>query len=133
MGRLRAEEEDQDEEEDVNDDDDDDSDNSDDGDMDQDDDCKFVRFSKITILALCAMYIVFMLTYPDHTPTGGFLLSDASGSDNDGDFDGEVDDDIMDALNAISSDEADDDDDDEGGGDQDNDSWEDISVEEENL
>ena len=71
------------------------------------------------------------MTSPDNSPIGGFLLSDVSGSENDGD--GEVDDDIMDALNAISSDDLDDDDD-EGQGDQeDNDSWEDISVEEENL
>ena len=69
----------------------------------------------------------------DNSPTGGFLLSDASGSGSDNDT-GEVDDDIMDALNAISSDDLDeDDDDDEGRDDQDNDSWEDISVEEENL
>ena len=71
----------------------------------------------------------------DNSPTGGFLLSDASGSGSDNDT-GEVDDDIMDALNAISSDDLDEDDDDdneEGQDDQDNDSWEDISVEEENL
>ena len=73
------------------------------------------------------------MTSPDNSPIGGFLLSDVSGSENDGDFDGEVDDDIMDALNAISSDDLDDDDEEEGQGDQDNDSWEDISVEEENL
>jgi len=59
--------------------------------------------------------------------------SDASGDDNMR-SDGEDDDDIMEALNAISSDDLDDDDgDEEGGDDQDNDSWEDISVEEENL
>ena len=75
-----------------------------------------------------------LLTTADNSPTGGFLLSDASGSGSDNDdLDGEVDDDIMDALNAISSDDLDEDDDEEGRDDQDNDSWEDISVEEENL
>ena len=76
---------------------------------------------------------IFLAT-SDNSPTGGFLLSDASGSGSDNDT-GDVDDDIMDALNAISSDDLDEDDDDEeeGRDDQDNDSWEDISVEEENL
>ena len=74
-----------------------------------------------------------LLATADNSPTGGFLLSDASGSGSDNDT-GDVSDDIMDALNSISSDDLDEDDDEEGGqDDQDNDSWEDISVEEENL
>ena len=162
MGRLRAEEEDQDDEEDVNEDDDDDSDNSDDGDMDQDDDCKFLNIVNSIVIFLVAgkystgestifsrafitwcinsaflvqsnlIQSTILLATADNSPTGGFLLSDASGSGSDNDT-GEVDDDIMDALNAISSDDLDEDDDDEGRDDQDNDSWEDISVEEENL
>ena len=66
-------------------------------------------------------------------PSGGYpipLLSDASGSENDPD---DEDDDILDALNAVS----DEDDDMSNNGDEDNgddnDSWEDLDVQEENL
>ena len=72
-------------------------------------------------------------------PSGGYpipLLSDASGSENEGDDDEDELDDIYNALVAA-SDEDEDDADNNGanneGEDRSEDSWEDIDVQEENL
>ena len=92
---------------------------------------------------ICKIFLVPI--FKSHTwidvnlPSGGYpipLLSDASGSENEGDDDEDELDDIYNALVAA-SDEDEDDADNNGanneGEDRSEDSWEDIDVQEENL